>query len=64
MKIARRDDGWPLCPCCGEDEAFVLPPGDIAGCYVCGPAITLEASRAIMSAAKSLPDKFRVMTNY
>lgn len=38
---AKRSDGWPLCPGCGEDElfslAFPLPlPTDIVGCYRCG----------------------------
>lgn len=22
MKIEYRKDGWPLCPCCGEDELW------------------------------------------
>jgi hypothetical protein len=36
-----REDGWPLCPQCGEDELYSLadPPsvGTFAGCYRCGP---------------------------
>jgi hypothetical protein len=29
----RRRDGWPLCPCCGQDELAVLetPPATVYG---------------------------------
>lgn len=37
---ARRTDGWPLCPACGEDELYSLSmvptPMSIEGCYRCG----------------------------
>jgi len=35
-----RKDGWPLCPSCGEDEAYSLAipadPVKLDGCYACG----------------------------
>jgi hypothetical protein len=35
-----REDGWPLCPFCGEDELYSQadPPAvdKICGCYICG----------------------------
>jgi len=35
-----REDGWPLCPACGEDELYSLDfPASIdtiSGCYNCG----------------------------
>lgn len=41
-KITRREDGWPRCPLCGDDELYSLDLpasiGTIAGCYRCGPA--------------------------
>jgi hypothetical protein len=34
-----RDDGWPLCPCCGEDELWSaqrpVRPTDELQCYRC-----------------------------
>lgn len=36
-----RADGWPLCPCCGDDELYSLAvPATvetISACYRCGP---------------------------
>jgi hypothetical protein len=35
-----RDDGWPFCPCCDEDELYSLAiPATVATivcCYRCG----------------------------
>lgn len=38
---ARREDGWPLCPGCGDDELYslempVATEDTIIGCYACG----------------------------
>lgn len=55
-----RPDGWPLCPCCGQDELGVLetPPLTTHGvplawfleramfCYACG-RVTVEAGEAL-----------------
>jgi hypothetical protein len=34
-----RDDGWPLCPCCGEDQLWSgeTPPraSDVLQCVLC-----------------------------
>lgn len=34
-----REDGWPLCPVCGQDELYSLDipatPQTIKGCYNC-----------------------------
>lgn len=39
-KPKTRSDGWPLCPKCGEDEAYSLAvpanPEKLDGCYLCG----------------------------
>jgi hypothetical protein len=37
-----RDDGWPICPLCDEDElaaiaATIATPEAVDLCYVCGP---------------------------
>lgn len=52
----RREDGWPLCPSCGEDELWSanIPadPSQIASCLSCGwmppfePEIAAAARRA------------------
>lgn len=40
FRMTYRDDGWPLCPRCGEDELYSLATyasiETIAGCYRCG----------------------------
>lgn len=47
--IEQRDDGWPICPFCDNDELWsdMMPAqaDAIAGCYVCGPLITEPADR-------------------
>lgn len=57
-----RDDGWPLCPSCGQDELAVLavpPPPNYAEplswylqremhCYWCGQ-VTVQAGEALAS---------------
>lgn len=39
--IEFRENGWPLCPSCGEDELYSLADPatieTICGCYRCGP---------------------------
>lgn len=53
-RVARyREDGWPICPHCDEDELYSLAgritglpsatPETVAGCYRCGPCSVKEA---------------------
>ena len=36
LKITEfREDGWPLCPQCGEDELFRFRDTDPLKCYYC-----------------------------
>ena len=43
-----RPDGWPICPCCNNDELAaihaipVTSPNEIDLCYVCGPVEVIE----------------------
>ena len=50
-----RQDGWPLCPYCGDDEAYSLEsPVDrehLDGCYVCGRfPLSSEREDAVIAA--------------
>jgi hypothetical protein len=47
--VRRREDGWPICPWCGEDELAAIKklaepsPDAVDICYVCGPVEVVAA---------------------
>lgn len=47
-----RPDGWPICPCCDDDELAaitaipVTSPNQIDFCYRCGPVEVIEGVAA------------------
>lgn len=57
LEFQRRSDGWPLCPCCGEDELFSTYEPTLDGdhtlvdyllpelsCYRCGLVVPPAAA--------------------